>query len=405
MSGAAARDLRLDFRLAERERDDTWLRGEASRVIAEVVGGLGSDRIRSVVVGGSLARGEGAVLWKENERIEVLADLDLYVVASKDAFVDSLCDAGAALARRLADGELPADVGVTTTRTLATLPATIANLSLAAEGRVVWGDGDVLRAARRVDPREIPRSDALNLMLNRAAEELSALRAAARDPESARAARNVFRRGAKTVADLGLAVLMMRGDHTTTYRGRGKRVASALASDPTLRAAMPAGFARSVEEACRWKTAPVWEDLAGLLPETAGYAEAARRALVERAAAMRGALRWYAGAGVDLIGDLARAEPLLRSVRAWARYARGSARAARCAAARLAAGHARPAPRLGAQLAALVLFLAWSDEDRRDACRAALRLAPGAPRDAGGEAVVDAVLESWCREVLGRGKA
>jgi hypothetical protein len=289
------------------------------------------------------------------------------------------------------------------------MPATIANRALVEEGRVVWGDASVLEGARRVDPREIPREDALNLVLNRAAEEMLARAAARRAPADEDAAVAVFLRGIKTVADMGLALLMARGEQTTPYAGRGARVAAALAGDAALRSAMPAGFAEAVGDACAWKLAPGADALRGHVPGSGGDPEAARRWRAERIAAVRGFLAWYAGEPGDPLAALARSEPIARAARAWVRAARRSPEAARGTVARALAGRVRPSPRLGAQLAAAALFLRSAEDAGSGAPRAAVeRTAAGrtAADAADAErAEEDAVLAAWGREVMGWGEA
>jgi hypothetical protein len=391
--------LSLGFRMADGAREDAWFRDAAARVVGEVVGAFGAGRIAAVVLSGSLARGEGGILWDDSGRPFPVADLDLYVVAHGDAEAAALRSERHALLARLARGEARADVGVVTPAGLAALPATLGNLALVGEGRVVWGDGGALARARRIAPREIPRSDALNLVLNRAAEELFALRAARRAPADKGAAVAVFQRGVKTVADVALAVLMARGESLAAYAGRAERLAAALAEDAGLRRALPPSWVGAVEAACRWKVAPRWEDLEGHVPGAGGAAgEAARAALARRVEGVRGFAAWYAGGARDPLRALERSEGLARAARAWARHGRVSARAARTAASRLLAGRARPSPRLSVQLAALALFLASAGTDRDGAERAAARLLP----DAGGAGagIEDAVLAAWGREIM-----
>ncbi len=388
MDGAAEPGLRLDFRMAGRERDDVWLRDEAGRVLGDLVNALGRDRLRAVVVAGSVARGEGGVLWKQEKVARVISDLDVYVVAARDD-EGGLRDARSRMSERLSPSPLTAEIGITTAETLANLPETIANHSLVTEARVVWGDPDVLRGARAFEARSIPREDALNLVLNRAAEEMIARAASRRGAPAEDAALGIFVRGIKTVADLGLAVLMARGNYATGYRGRGARVAAAMTEEPRLGASLPGRFDASVESACGWKLAPEWGGLAGQIPGTDGYPEAARRWRVERIAATRGFLRWYIGESGDLLGALGRSEPLARAARAWARSARGSFAAAGRAVSRIVSGRVRPSPRLAAQLAALALFLASDD----------------AAEGATDREFEDAVLEEWGREIMGWGKA
>jgi len=396
VSGDAA--LSLGFRMADGAREDAWFHDAAARVVGEVVAALGAGRIAAVVLSGSLARGEGGLLWDVGGRPVPVADLDLYVVARGDAEAGALRAERHSLLALLARGEIRADVGIVTPDGLATLPATLGNLALVGEGRVVWGDGDALSRARRIDPTEIPRDDALNLVLNRAAEELFALRAARRAPADAAAAFAVFYRGVKTVTDVALAILMARGEHRTTYRDRAERLAATVAKDERLGTALPAEWVDAVGTACRWKIAPRWEDVAGHLPGEGHDPEAARRSLALRVEGVRGFGAWYAGGARDPLRSLETSERLARAVRAWVRHGRRSRRAARTAATRLLAGRARPSPRLAVQLAALGLFLASGGTERDAAERGAARLLPDA--GAGARGIEDAVLAAWGREIM-----
>jgi hypothetical protein len=397
---------RLDFRMADGAREDAWLRDAARLVVDEVVSGLGAERIRAVVLSGSVARGEGAVLWRDDGRTLPLADLDLYVVAREGAaqeVVDSLREERHALLTRLQRGAIRADVGILTGDDLGRLPPTLGNLAFLTDGRVVWGDGAVLRDARRIDPSEIPREDALNLVLNRAAEELFALRQAGSSREEG-AAFGVYYRGVKTVTDVALAVAMTRGERSASYRGRAGALREALAADARLREALPRESLEAVERACSWKISPDWGALSGHVPGSPGYPDEAKRFLALRVALVRGFVRWYVGGEREPLDALAGSERWARAARAWVRYGKRSGQAALVAATRLLTGRVRPSPRLAAQLAALALFLGSEDaESAARARRTAARFLAGAR--AGEEGTKDAVLAAWGREIMDWRKA
>lgn len=411
--------------MAQDPAADAWLRAETERVLLRLVDTLGRERLRAVILAGSLARGEGGVMVSDGGAAAV-ADLDLYAVARSEGDAAVLREARHRFLRESAAGALRADVGIATAADLGALPDTIANVSLSREGRVVWGEDAAARLVRAADPAGIPREDALNLVLNRAAEELAALRAAEREPASGEAAFAVFYRGVKTIADTALAFLIAAGVCDPAYRGRRERIERMLAADSTLRDRLPADFARDVGAACAWKLAPDRAALEGHLPGTARYPSAAREALARRIDAVGAFCRWYASDGrasgasapsprggpddpnglLAALDALERSEPLPRAARAWARSARRSTAASRDLAGRISAGRLRPTPRLSVQLAALWLYVTWLDPSQAARERAA-RLLPrdAAPAPASREALADAAVRAWGREIMSWGPA
>lgn len=425
----ASPEFRIAFPMAQDPASDDWLRAQTERVLRRLLDTLGREKLRAVILAGSLARGEGGVMFSRGGTTAV-ADLDLYAVARSEGDRAALREARHRFLRESADGAFRADVGIATAADLAALPDTIANVSLSREGHVVWGEEAAAQLVRRADPAGIPREDALNLVLNRAAEELAALRAAEREPASEQAAFALFYRGIKTTADTGLAFLIARGACDPTYRGRRERVERMIATDSTLTLThrVPADFARDVGLACAWKLSPDPAVLDGHLPGTAQYPAAAREALGRRIDAVGAFCRWYTGDGSasarsvsnrsggtgdatgpgDSTGSLAaldaleRSEPLPRAVRAWARSARRSSASSRELAGRIAAGRLRPTPRLSVQLAALWLYVTWIEPSHAALARAA-RLLPRdvVPAAASREALADAAVRAWGREIMG----
>lgn len=394
----------LSFRFARDADADAWLRQETRRALERLLAAFGASRVRTVILAGSLARGEGGVGRWRGERFPV-SDLDLYVVAKAPADVPPLREARHGFLAANAREPLRADVGVASAADLAKMPDTIANFSLGREGKAVWGDASALALVRRTDPARIPREDALNLVLNRAAEELAALRAGERDPAAGSAALAIDLRGVKTVADVALAILMCRGVCEPAYAGRGDRVAAALADDTALGAAMPQGFALDVARACEWKLSPGEDAPSGLVAGAADFPAAASRALERRVAAVRGFSRWYAGGAADPVAALARSEPLPRAARNWIRHARRSADGRGALLRRVAGARLRPTPRLSVQLAALALYLAWNDPPEQGSWRRAARLLPQRPAGDDRAACVDAAVGAWEREIMNRRSA
>ncbi|MFN0150779.1 MAG: hypothetical protein ACKVU1_08735 [bacterium] len=400
----ATPEFELAFRFAREPDADEWLRDETRRVLEALLSSFGRARVRAIIVSGSLARGEGG-LGRWNGGTFPVADLDLYVVARTPQDAVVLREARHGFLAAHEGDSLRTDVGVATESDLAAMPDTIANFSLGRDGKVAWGDPSALGHLRNVDAARIPREDAINLVLNRAAEELAALRSAENEPDSRAKALVLYYRGVKTVADVGLAILLRRGVCEPAYGGRGERVAAALDDDPRLAAEMPAAFAADVERACEWKLAPRAESLDGHVPGTPNYPEFVRRCVAARAAIVRGFCRWYTAGADDFLSVLATSEPFGRAARNWVRHARRSSAGRRALIRRLAGARLRPTPKLSSQLAALAVYLAWDANDADASWRRAECFFSEPPSGDGRGAWADAAVCEWEREIMNRRRA
>ncbi len=397
----ATPEFDLAFRFARDPDADDWLRAQTRRLLEALLTSFGRARLRTIIVSGSLARGEGG-LGRWNGETFPVADLDLYVVARTQEDAAALREARHDFLAAHDRDPLRADVGVATQADLARMPDTIANYSLGRDGKAAWGDRSALALVRRTDPARIPQEDAINLVLNRAAEELAALRAAEIDPASRAKALQVYYRGVKTVADVALAILLRRGVCEPAYVGRGDRVAAAIGDDSLLAEAMPPGFAEDVERACEWKLEPRADSLDGHVPGTPNYPANAAHSLTSRVAMVSGFCQWYTAGAADPLAALATSEPLRRAARSWVRHARGSSDGRRAFLRRVGGARLRPTPRLSAQLAALALYLAWNENFADSLWRRATPFLSDAKSASDRGALADAAVAAWEHEIMNR---
>ncbi|MGH9467785.1 MAG: hypothetical protein ACRD1Y_10565, partial [Terriglobales bacterium] len=210
--------------------------------------------LRALLLAGSLARYEGSwlphprrtVLLGDAEWICLVPDASALPPAAMLRFWERLA------AIRLRAQGIEAQVTLTAAheRYLRRLPAHIFGYELLQCGRVVRGDGDVLRQAPAMAPAAIPPADAWRLLTNRLVELLPhVFNEAPRKAEPQAAYPWV-----KLVLDLATSYLVFTGGYAPTYQARCRKL---MERGPARGdGILTPEFLGQVEAATAWKLAP-----------------------------------------------------------------------------------------------------------------------------------------------------
>lgn len=147
------------------------LRRRASALGERIVSGTGASAVKSIFGGGAVATGR--VAWYQGDDLEILSDIDLYVVADAAHLADVRRVAVAA-------GELDAepgvrfmrrdDIGVYTLDDLLSQPSRPGTVALADQHYHVFGDEAVFEHLRASIPAAIEPDEGMYLLENRIAE-------------------------------------------------------------------------------------------------------------------------------------------------------------------------------------------------------------------------------------------
>jgi hypothetical protein len=245
--------IRLQFPLSADPKRDAALRPSVERAVRTVVDAVGPDRIEAVVLAGSLARGEASVLL-EAGTFRLLGDME-FLIVMRDASDwartrREMATLSAHVTRSLREAGETATVeytpaGLSYLRR-AIRPCIFAH-DLIHTGKVVWGRPDVLSEVRAFDARDIPREDALRLLMNRVVELML--------PEESATGAEEWREPyqlVKVILDLSGSAVAFAGRHSGSYAARAAALTELLAACPDLARALP----RTGEfvEALRWAT-------------------------------------------------------------------------------------------------------------------------------------------------------
>jgi hypothetical protein len=204
-------------------------------------------RPRAIVLMGSFGRGEGAVIAVDGQWIPV-NDIELLVVSSTDC-----SEALATLAAELLPivGSDFLDIAWSDGAWSA-LPLTMPVFDLKYGGQVLRGDPGVLDAIPQWAPAEMPREEALTLLLNRTAGLLSGLDVdVEKDALAASDPRYLRNQITKALVAVGDWHLVRWGAYDSSYRVRAQRFAE-LAEGALL----DASLAGDVQAAYRRKLRP-----------------------------------------------------------------------------------------------------------------------------------------------------
>ena len=391
-------------RYAVGDDDHALLAGLVEGAASEALALLGP--VAGLVLGGSLARGEGTV-WRGAGGPVALSDIDLAAVLpdapARDRAAGLAQAAKAGIARRLG---VAFDLGVYAAEDLAKQGPRPGTLEYRRSGRVLVGPESLTAGFPALMERDVPPEEALVLLENRGAELLLAWpgpQGPEAGPEESRHALAALYAGMKTVLDGAFALLVQSGSCPAGGQARQAALESWTTVEgrsETLRAVLP-DFLSDVEFWGAMKLAPDPVAIAKRLgvSDPADTVALGRRAWREGARAWTGcyrivASRQFGVPGILKVHELAlhaahRARPR-RRLRRWLEFQRAHAALERSGRARWAL---RPgAARLGLllegapehELAACVALLigAWTDPaDAPDFRPTVARLFPGAPPD------------------------
>ena len=197
------------------------------------------DRLRALVLTGSLARDE-ATFVREPGGWCLLGDADFLLVLHEGQALPpdgDLRRAADEIEAALASGGVRCHVGLAAVGPvyLRRLPPSIFAYELRACGRVVRGDGAVLRLVRAISMADIPLEDAWRLLANRIVEQLETL---ADGPGAGVTSDAGGYRTVKLYLDMATSLLLFAGGYAPTYAERLDNLRR-LADGPTPRDAWP----------------------------------------------------------------------------------------------------------------------------------------------------------------------
>ncbi|MGC1809669.1 MAG: hypothetical protein WA721_06975 [Candidatus Binataceae bacterium] len=222
--------------------------------IAELSTAAFPDGLRSVVLTGSLARGEGTWI-REDACVRLAGDADVFAIFDGRAALPSaecVTQLQNLIEDRLRREGVEAHIGLSPVRSdyLRRLQPNIFSYELTTHAKVVWGDQNILKLAPAFTAADIPLEDGVRLLMNRMIELLEAVCEVDPPVTNAPAVRY---RAIKLQLDMATSYLLFQRNYVPTYRGRAARL-SELAAEPSNTAPIPLPrFAKTVLEATRCK--------------------------------------------------------------------------------------------------------------------------------------------------------
>ncbi len=297
---------------------------QIAETIAELSAAAFPDGLRSIVLTGSLARGEGTWL-RDGSRVRLAGDADVFAIFDDRAPLpppDRVARLQHAIEDRLSADGIETHIGLSPVRAdyLRRLQPNIFSYELTTHGKVVWGDAHILTLAPAFTSADIPLDDGFRLLMNRMIELLEAICEVDAPITNAPAVRY---RAMKLWLDMATSYLLFQRQYVPTYCGRAARL-SELAADPSVLAPVSlARFASTVALATRCKLGKSSEmrefaDLDRLL----GDAKSIWHWELER-------LTGFSASDTELLRRWIAGEPLSARIRGWAGVAKrsGAARA------------------------------------------------------------------------------
>ena len=265
----AARTCRLDFPLCAQPDADARLRELVLECCTVFLDRFGEDRMQSLILMGTPARGEAtAGIWPDGS-LHLLSDVEIFAVAG-DADVTQndrqrAKSANAAASQRAGERGTPCEIEfqLIPRADLARLSARIFTLELKSNGKVIWGDPGVLADVRDVDRTVLPRGDALDLTSNRMVEHLDMRRRLA--TADATGLEEVMYWNGKLFLDLAASLLVFAGAYEPTYAGRCRRFGEVYPRLGPLPERLP-DLPERVRQWTTFKTDPTPERLWGFDP-------------------------------------------------------------------------------------------------------------------------------------------
>ncbi len=200
--------------------------------VRKLVTGAFGDRLRALILTGSLARDEATVV-EENGASKLLGDAEFLLVFAEGAALP----AGGTV-RHLAEEiegflkqrgvQCSIDLAAVHPEYLMRLKPHIFAYELRTCGAAVWGDHQILSLIPEFSSADIPFEDAWRLLSNRIIEQLEVAAELFTRPDELPP--NVQYRTVKLYQDMATSFLVFAGAYEPTYRGRAERL-SALAAD------------------------------------------------------------------------------------------------------------------------------------------------------------------------------
>jgi hypothetical protein len=302
------------------------------------------ERLRAVVLTGSVARNEGTVV-RNDRGSSMLGDAEFLLVFDERTQLpntETLRVVAAKLEERIAQRGMRGAICLSAVHPgyLRRLSPSIFAYELLTNGKVVHGEPSILSLVPRFSPDQIPREDAWRLLANRMLEQLDDIDEIL-DGGSVLSSRLQYRT-VKLYLDMATSLLVFSGCYAPTYRQRAVRLrALAKSGRSTLAWPFPIErFADSVARCTQWKLNPERSELEegrGFLDQAINDARALWRWELAQLTGLRPdtsvdmLMRQWAGRqkmSERLRGwaSLVRREGWLRSLPAWPRWLRLAAR-------------------------------------------------------------------------------
>ncbi len=331
-NGATAATINAAFPLCPDPGHAPAIRRVLAHCVEFLQSRLPAPELVAVVLTGSFARGEGSVM-PVNGHLQVLGDLEFFVIVSPDTDTRALRPQMAAWSREVSGtiGEGlrteiefgPIELGYFARHAR----PSIFLYDLLTHGRVVWGPPDVLDTIPRFGPATIPREDCLALLFNRSIEQLDLYDRLA--TLTGDALSNAAYQRIKLVLDIAGSALAFSGRHSPCYAARPAAFARLVAETPSLQALVPDGFELELGRAARTKLTP--GEGTTLVPPGAslrGQRAWIRSQILSGIPAVAAFIRWELEELVGRRANLPRlldaylgSQPLVRRARDWAKVA------------------------------------------------------------------------------------
>ncbi len=229
-----------------------------------------ADSLRSLVVTGSLARGEGT-FSRENGAWQPLSDAEFIVTVADSAQLPSTeeqRELGERITNALSARSLNCSVSLSVVHGsfYRKLRPSMYAYELRECGRRVTGDSDILSLIPAFSAADIPLEDAWRTLCNRLLEQLESI--AELEPASRNGSSKLLYRTVKLYLDMATSFLLFLGIYEPSYRARGERL-NALKQN-ALPGTLPfniSQFAATVAACTEWKLqsatkpdlGPAWE--------------------------------------------------------------------------------------------------------------------------------------------------
>ncbi|MEP7028802.1 MAG: nucleotidyltransferase domain-containing protein [Candidatus Eisenbacteria bacterium] len=266
--------------------------------------------LEAVILGGSLARGEGTV-WRGAHGPVALSDIDLAVVVRDEPARERAAQVARALRagvnRRLAERGLLGgfDLGLYTRAGLARQAPRPGTLEYRRSGRVLAGAADATAGFPALEEKDVPAEEALVLLENRGAELLLAWPGGAGPDDPGSALRAMYA-GLKAQLDGAFAFVVAQGECPASTQARQaalERWTTVEGRSETLRAVLPDSSA----DAAFWGAMKLAPDPAAIalrlqVPDAADLSALGRRAWRDGARAWVGYYRAVAARVFGLAG-------------------------------------------------------------------------------------------------------